>query len=189
MRVLPPFFFLIATVSLGRAADFSDPLPRYEPAGGGFACVTRKEDFEKAEAERRDACLRIGPLFVGMPRSDAEAILGKPVVSKPAADRQAFAYSLQSDASGNMTTYAVLIYGADGRAESVQVTGAPWSGNWQFAGLMLGTARDAVVARLGAPKQTEKTEDPDTVQWNYSPWTFSFEIKADVVTSIRIAAD
>jgi hypothetical protein len=107
----------------------------------------------------------------------------------PAGAHQAFAYRLQSDAAGVMNTYAVFVYGDDGRADSVQVTGVPWPGAWTFAGLTLGALQATVANRLGAPMQTQKTGDAGTVQWNYGPWTFSFEIKDGVVSSIRIAKE
>jgi hypothetical protein len=184
-------FFAAACACLAampaEAADFSDPLPRYERAGNGFACHTDGTDFRNGEKEERDACLRIGPLFVGMLRADAEALLGKPAATALAGKRQAFAYPLQRETSGLMVTYAVLTYRDDGRADSVQLTGKPWKGNWQFCGLTLGSSQAAVTARLGAQLQTEKSDLPDTLQWSYSPWTFSFEVTAGIVSSIRLA--
>jgi hypothetical protein len=172
-----------------QAADFSDPMPRYERAGAGFGCHMSKQDLAQSQAEQRDVCLHIGPLFVGMKRGDAEMLLGIPVASVPAGAREAFAYRLQSDTTGRMNTYAVLTYGDDGRADSVQVTGTPWPAAWTFAGVTLGTAQTAVTERLGAPMQTQKADDAGVVQWNYSPWTFSFEIKDGAVSSIRIAKE
>jgi hypothetical protein len=172
-----------------QAADFSDPIPRYERAGGGFACRMSKQDFTQAETEKRDVCLHIGPLFVGMLRTDAETLLGKPVTSVPVGTREAFAYQLQSVSTGRMNTYVVFTYDNDGHADSVQLTGAPWPSAWQFAGLTLGVAQTAVTERLGAPMQTQKSDDPGATQWSYSPWTFSFEVKDGVVSSIRIAAE
>lgn len=169
------------------AADFPDPLPHYVRAGGSFACVTDKADLEKGQKENRDVCLTIGPLFVGMARTDAETVLGKPVTSVPVGARQAFAYSLQKDEAGRMVTYAVLTYGNDGRADTVQVTGKPWPGQWQFSGLSLGTSETAATARMGAPLSTQKSDQPGTVQWDYRPWTFSFEVTAGAITSIRLA--
>ena len=171
-----------------RSADFSDPIPRYERAGAGFACRMSKQDFTQAETEKRDVCLHIGPLFIGMKRTDAEGLLGKPVASVPVGAREALAYRLQDDATGHMNTYVVFTYDTDSRADSVQLTGAPWPGAWQFTGLTLGAAQAAVTARLGSPIQTQKSDDPGAAQWSYSPWTFSFEVKDGVVSSIRIAA-
>jgi hypothetical protein len=179
--------YLLGMILPASSADFADPLPRYERAGNGFGCHMDKADFQKGEKEKRDVCLRIGILFAGMARSDAEALLGKPVESMPSGARQAFAYSLQTDNTGLMVTYAVLTYQDDGRADSIQLTGQPWKGGWQFCGLTLGSSEAAATARLGSPLQTEKTDQPNTLQWNYSPWTFSFEVSAGAVTSIRIA--
>jgi hypothetical protein len=178
---------LLGLTAPALAADFSDPLPRYERAGNGFGCHTDEADFQKGEKEKRDVCLLVGPLFVGMARSDAEALLGNPVDSVPVGTRQAFAYSLQKDSTGLMVTYAVLTYRDDGRADSVQLTGLPSRDGWQFCGLTLGSSEAAATARLGPPLQTEKSDQPGTTQWNYSPWTFSFEITAGAVSSIRLA--
>jgi hypothetical protein len=123
-----------------------------------------------------------------MKRSDAEALLGKPVASVPVGTREAFAYHLQSDATGRMNTYVVFTYDNDGHTDSVQLTGAPWPSAWQFAGLTLGVAQTVVTERLGAPVQTQKSDDPGATQWSYGPWTFSFEVKDGAVSSIRIAA-
>ncbi|HKX63839.1 MAG TPA: hypothetical protein VJM78_00915 [Rhizomicrobium sp.] len=171
-----------------QADDYADPMPHYVRAGGGFACVTEKADFDRGQAERRDMCLHIGPLFVGMPRKDAENALGQPIDSMDAGARKAFAYLLQRDGPGNMISYAVIMYDDDNRATSVQITGRPWPGSWQFCGLTLGSSQAAAAARLGAPLQTGNSDQAGTTVWDYSPWTFSFEIKDGVVSSIRLAA-
>jgi hypothetical protein len=188
MRRSLPCLFLLLFLAPALAADFSDPLPRYERGGGGFGCHTSKEDFARIQAEKRDVCLRIGPLYVGMARTDAEAMLGKPWTTVPVGARTAFAYLLQKDEARHLGTYTVLTYAADGRVDSVQVTGDPWPGNWQFSGLTLGTAQYKVTERLGAPLQSARSEDPGAVEWSYRPATFSFEIKAGLVSSIRLAA-
>ena len=169
------------------AADFNDPLPRYERAGGAFGCRTSKEDFEKSQTEKRDVCLKIVLLFVSLSRSDVESVLGKPMDNVNVGP-STFAYLLQRDSNGKLATYAVVTYATDDRADSIQITGAPWSGNWQFSGIALGAAQEAVVSRLGEPLQTGKSDDPGSMEWTYKPWTFSFEVKSGVVSSIRISA-
>jgi len=100
--------------------------------------------------------------------------------------RRACVYALQR-ANGKMTSYAVLTYAGDGRADSIQITGAPSNG-WQFCGLSLGSPQGAIASRLEPALQTETSDDPGATAWSYNPWTFSFEVKAGVVSSIRVAA-
>jgi hypothetical protein len=190
-RTLLALLLLHVSLSPVLAAEVGDPLPRYERAGAGFGCHTSKEDMEKAQTEKRDVCLRIGPLYVGISRADVEAQLGKPFTSVPAGTRTAFAYMLMKDEVTKQASYTVLTYDENGRADSVQVTGNAFlspSGAWLFSGLSLGMSQDAVIARLGPPMQTRPSDDPGAVQWNYLPWTFSFEVKDGVVSSIRLSA-
>jgi hypothetical protein len=168
------------------AATWNDPLPHYERAGTGFGCVTSKPDFERSQAEKRDECLRIGPLFIGMKIGDAETFIGRPMTTVDVGARKAFVYALRR-ANGKMTSYAVLTYADDGRADSIQITGAPSNG-WQFCGLSLGSPQEAIASRLGPALQTERSDDPGAIAWSYKPWAISFEVKAGVVSSIRVAA-
>jgi hypothetical protein len=167
------------------AAEPDDPLPHYVRSGHGFPC-----EYTEAYAQQalhRDVCLQMGTLYVGMPRADVEALLGKPVTSVPVGERTAYAYSLQTDGTGLMTSYVVMTYGDDGRAIAVQLTGLPLKGNWRFCGLTLGSSEAALTARMGEAFSTSKSDDPGAVQWSYQPWTFSFEVKAGVISSIRLA--
>jgi hypothetical protein len=47
----------------------------------------------------------------------------------------AYVYLLQRDEIRKLGTYAVVTYTADERADSVQISGSPWSGNWQVSHL------------------------------------------------------
>jgi hypothetical protein len=182
--VLACQFLLLATPA--DAAGPDDPLPHYLRAGHDFPCEETNADFKRGETEKRDVCLNMGPLYVGMPRDKAEALLGQPITSVRVGGRKAYAYRLQDDATGLMTTYVVMTYDSDGKADSVQLTGLPWNGNWQFCGLTLGTSEAALTSRLGEAFSTKASDDPSAVQWSYLPWTFSFEVKAGVISSIRL---
>jgi hypothetical protein len=168
------------------SSAIADPKPYFQRVGGGFACIESKADYELSKVEDREVCLRFGPLFSRMKRSALEGDLGTPVATQKAPDgADAFAYRLAQDSTGLMTTYVVATYAPDERATSLQLTGAPWTGDWRFCGIALGTPQEAVVARLGEPLQRKPSDQPGTVEWSYRPWSFSFEIHDGVVTSIR----
>jgi hypothetical protein len=168
-------------------AQPADPMPRYLRGANSFGCETDAESFRVAQAEQRDPCLRIGPLHVGMSRADAEGVLGNPATSVPFGTRQAYAYTLATDGSGIAPTYAVMTYDEKDRADSVQITGLAFPRNWSFSGIALGTSEAALETRLGKPFETRESEDPGAMHWGYLPWTFSFEVKAGIVSSIRLA--
>lgn len=166
---------------------YSDPMPRYERNGGGFSCRMSAQDFEKSEAAQRDVCMRVGPLSILMNREEVEKVLGAPTTRQKLGDREAFMYALQSDDTRLVVTYVVLTYGAAGRVQSIQLTGNLWAGAWKFCGLTLGDSSEALKGRLGPPKQVETSDDPGAEQWSYRPWEFSFEVKQDRISSIRVA--
>ena len=182
--------FTWALVVQAHAAEIDEPLPYYKRAGSAFACVMGKEDFARSQAEKRDVCLQIGPLFVGMTRMAAEAVLGNPSNSVGVtASTLAYVYVLQQDEIKKQTTYAVIVYTQDNQIESIQMSGDPWGGHWQFSGLMLGTSQNLLVSRLGSPLQKNASNDVGAVEFNYQPWPFSFEVKGGIISSIRLAAD
>ena len=166
----------------------TDPLPRYERAGAGFACRMRPEDFRKIEnnAAADAPCLRIGPIALYMARSDIEAMLGGPNTSVMSNGHTYYFYGLQTGSAQAVTTYVLIEYADSGRPTSVQLTGDPWRGAWRFSGITLGDPEHSVISRLGQAKQEQPSEDAGAKLWTYSPWQFSFEVKNGVVTSIRV---
>jgi hypothetical protein len=161
-----------------------------ERAGAGFSCETTKAQLDWAQKYGVSAdaqCGRIGPLWLMMSRADAEKLLGSPVDKKTIEGKDYFVYSLQGDASGQMTTYAVLSYDTAGSASTLQVTGEPWSGAWSFADIKLGDSDKVVIDRVGEAHGVSPSDEADTVVWNYLPWTFSFEVKNRRVSSMRVA--
>jgi len=138
------------------AAD--KPLPMFKRAGSGFACAVPRElgdEALKSGIDMEILCLRIGPLHIGMKRSDAEGILGQPAVQQ----QTAYVYPLKV-ANGLAVTYAVLTYSiSTGDVFSIQVTGEPWPANWDFNGIHLGETASAVHEELGEPHS--KRSGPD----------------------------
>jgi hypothetical protein len=186
-RILSLALTAFAALAASSAASYDDPTPRFQREGNAFSCHMNTPDYRTSEAEDRDVCLRIGPFHTGTTRAEIETLLGSPVKTAQTNSGDFFAYRLQSNASGEMTTYLVASYSAEGKATSLQLTGAPWDGAWPFCGITLGTPEARVVERMGEPLQIDVSDDPGAKQWSYSPWTFSFEIKNGVVSSIRIA--
>jgi hypothetical protein len=122
-----------------------------------------------------------------MSRTEAEGVLGQPTAQKSVGTETYYVYSLHADGSGQATTYAVLSYDEKALAATLQLTGGQWPGAWTFADIKLGDTDEAVIARLGEPHGKDPSEMPDTVEWDYLPWMFSFEITNHKVTSIRVA--
>jgi len=177
-------------VSCAFAQPLKDGKPKLLREGWGFACELTAEqgDFDRKNAIGADAaCGQVGPLWLGMSRAEAEGVLGKPTTQKIVGTETYYVYSLNADGSGQMTTYAVLSYDEKERAATLQITGDQWPRAWTFADIKLGDTDEAVIARLGEPHGKAPSEVPDTVTWDYLPWTFSFEITDHKVTSIRVA--
>ena len=180
---------LLAIASSACAADYTDPLPRFERAGNGFACHVDKGDGEKTAAmhwQADQACMRIGPLYVGMARTDLEKILGAPATMVVEDGHENFAYIVNRGDSDFVATYAVVIYGDDATTTSIQLTGKAFPNPWFFSGLTLGNSEDALRARLGAPLHIEQSDEAETLVWGYQPWTFSVEVHDKEISSIRV---
>ena len=191
MRRLPIFaVLLLALCGASAAADFGDPLPRYERDGNGFACRMNKADFVATTALHWDVdqpCMRIGPLYVGMPRADFEKILGSPDQDVTANGRENFVYVVHRNHVQEVKTFVAVTFAQDGTADSIQLTGQPWPNAWQFSGLTLGNSDDALRARLGDALKIEPSDEAGTLIWAYRPWTFSFEVHDKRISSIRAA--
>jgi len=191
MRVL----LLAATTSLlcaaqvraGAAVEPSDPRPHYVRAGWGFSCTTSKADGAAADQEKRDPCLRMGPLYIGMSRATLEAVLGKPVATRQTSRGLLYDYPLRETELGDVVTYVLVTYRPDGKAKSIQLTGLPWTGELKFAGLTLGDSVAKLTERLGKAHAYSKSDEPGTIAWDYTPWMFSIEVHRGQISSIRLA--
>jgi len=183
---------LLAFASSAFAADYAEPLPRYERAGNGFACHIGKPDGDKTDAMHWQAdqvCMRIGPLYVGMPRNELEKILGTPATMIVEDGHENFAYTVNRGDSEFVATYAIVVYGDGATATSIQLTGKAFPDPWYFSGLTLGNSEDTLRARLGAPLHVEQSDEAGTVVWGYRPWTFSVEVHDKEISSIRVWID
>ncbi len=180
---------ILALAGSALAADYADPLPRYERAGNGFVCHMDKADGDKTGSmhwQSDQVCMRVGPLYVGMPRTDLEKILGAPATMVVQDGRENFAYSVNRGDSEFVATYAIVVYGNDATATSIQLTEKAFPSPWFFSGLALGDSEDALRERLGAPLQLDKSDEAGTLVWTYRPWTFSVEVHDKQISSIRV---
>ncbi|HTW34966.1 MAG TPA: outer membrane protein assembly factor BamE [Rhizomicrobium sp.] len=171
------------------AQPLQNGLPHLTREGWGFSCHLNKEPVEKYDKDGTgaDACGQVGPLRLGMNRADAEKILGSPTTERSIGSSIFYVYSLQTDETSQMITYAVIGYDSERRVASIQLTGTPWSGAWTFADIKLGDPGKAVISRLGNPHGVSPSREEGAIVWDYLPWTFSFEIRGSVVSSIRVS--
>ncbi len=188
---------LAACLSSSRAADFERKDYGYRGdyiiGGSGFACRVTADQKPQSENINAQNCLYLGtkqrplPLWV-----DAKPLLDslrKPldIIPEPSG---AINYVFEIG-PGDPIPYIVVTV-TEGRVTSLQVSGTgvdpgfPWA---SYQGVALGASTDDLKARFGEPFQTGPAGLPDTIYWDYRPWTFSFEIKAERVTSIRISED
>jgi len=163
-------------------------LPRLIRSGWGFGCEQIKEQLDRSQKSgSANACGNVGPLSLDMNRADAEKVLGLPTSAKGFGSSTFYVYSLQVDEAAHMVTYAVVGYDSRARVNSIQLTGLPWSGAWTFNDIKLGDSGKSVIARLGEPHGISPGKDKDTLVWDYLPWTFSFEVRGTIVSSIRVS--
>ena len=163
-------------------------LPRLIRSGSGFGCEQTKEQLERSQRNgSANACGQVGPLALDMSRGEAEKVLGAPTTSKSFGTNTFYIYSLQVDEVAHMVTYAVVGYDPRQHVNSIQLTGLPWPGAWAFNDIKLGDTGKAVIARLGEPHGISPGRGNGTLVWDYLPWTFSFEIKGTIVSSIRVS--
>jgi hypothetical protein len=194
MRGLP----LASVIALGsmilpvhaESQSSQNGLPKLMREGWGFSCRLNKEqsaDTQRLGLSADAACGQVGPLWLGMDRASAEKVLGPPTTARNFGSSIFYVYSLQVDETKQMITNAVIAFDSKDRVSSIQITGVPWSGAWTFADIKLGDTGKAVVARLGEPHGISLSGATSTLVWDYLPWTFSFEIKGTIVSSIRVA--
>ena len=160
----------------------------YVRAGAGFACRLTAEDFARTQIHRDFPgdypCMRIGPLEMEMPRSDAEMILGNAGSTVMGNGRENFIYDVPGDRSGS--AYVALTFKNDGHVDTLQLTGDVVPQVWSFFGITTGDSQEALTSRFGQPLQIDNNTHPGFTIWGYEPWTFSFELKDGRVWSIAI---
>ena len=178
-----------ATDALAQRArpDLVDPVFRghYVRSGPGFACVIEPSeklspDQIKALSER--ACLRIGPLVVGMESAALKASLGQLTsqIDGPKSTK-VWVYFFRKT---NDDPYLAASIWRD-RLVAIQVTGRLPADKYGFNDITLGATAESVTTQLGKPVLVKPSSEPNTDLWSYQPWTFSIEMSGGRVTSIR----
>ena len=169
--------------------DLVDPVHRgyYKRTGPGFGCQIEapgKLSPEQIKALSEHACMRIGPLVVGMDTAALTALLGQPSrqIQGPK-DTTVWAYFFGKT---NDDPYLLASIWKD-RLVAIQVTGRLPADKYVFNGITLGAAAESVTKQLGKPMRVGPSSLPNTDVWSYQPWTFSLEMSGGRVTSIRVA--
>jgi hypothetical protein len=168
---------------------FTDVRGEWRRAGVGFACVS--EPNKRLDTIKRDvlaqilayACLHMGPFMIGQNAQALRAALGAPHKTVPASNGQTgLVYFL-----GERDHYPYLVATvANDRIAALQVTGPSAAKGYGFNHVDLGATIATLVQYFGQPNHVEPSEEKDTELWVYGPWPFSFEVRDDHVTSIRI---
>ncbi|MBR1284544.1 hypothetical protein JQ597_21070 [Bradyrhizobium sp. AUGA SZCCT0177] len=180
-----------ATDALAQQArpDLVDPVHRgyYKRPGPGFACVigpSEKLSPEQIKALSEHACMRIGPLVVGMAAAAVKSALGQP--SRQIEGPKGTTVWVHFLGNANEEPYLLASIWKD-RLVAIQVTGRSPADKYGFNGLTLGATADNVTKQLGKPMLVGPSSQPNTDVWSYKPWTFSIEMSGGRVTSIRVA--
>lgn len=180
-----------ATGALAQQArqDLVDPVHRgyYKRTGPAFACVigpSEKLSPEQIKALSEHVCMRIGPLVVGMAAAAVKSALGQP--SRQIEGPKGTTVWIYFLAKPNEEPYLLASIWQD-RLVAIQVTGHSPADKYGFNGITLGATTESVTKEFGKPMRTIASSQPNTDVWLYQPWTFSFELSGDRVTSIRVA--
>lgn len=190
------FLLVAAPVSApGRAAE--DAVPKltdrgyrgeFSRAGPVFVCTygagQKMKPGESGEIGYQP-CLYIGPFAIG---GDAAVLepMGKPDETVPAGDGQTHMVYIFS--VGGAQPYLVVTL--DGkRIAAVQISGPAPIPDLEFNHITLGMPVAKLVERFGKPFAQTPVSTNGADLWSYRPWPFSFEVKDDIVTSIRIAEE
>lgn len=129
------------------------------------------------------ACQRMGALGVGISEPSLKAVLGEPHRKLPPADGATnYVYFL-----GKPDQYPYLAATVKAnRVVALQISGEAPVAAYSFNQVNLGDGMEKLTAQFGSPYHVGPSGLEKTELWTYGPWPFSFEVRADRVTSIRI---
>ncbi|WP_456620974.1 MULTISPECIES: hypothetical protein [unclassified Bradyrhizobium] len=155
-------------------------------AGQGFAC--KVDAGKRVSPPDPDvlsfACQRMGALGVGIPEASLKAVLGEPHRKLPPANgATTYVYFLGKP---DQFPYLAATVKAN-RVLALQISGPAQAAPYSFNQINLGDATEKLLAQLGSPFHVGPSGLEKTELWTYGPWPFSFEVREDRVTSIRIS--
>lgn len=155
-------------------------------AGAGFACrVAVPEKLRPAaiEAVLSRACQHMGPFVIGDDVKAVMKVLGKPSRKLPQPKGQtAWVYFLEKEGS---YPYLIVTVVRD-KVAALQLTGPSAAKGYSFSHIDLGMPSATLLQAFGQPGHLGPSEEKGTELWTYGPWPFSFEVRDDHVSSIRI---
>ena len=171
----------------GQGAKTPDPELRGQwlRAGQGFGCkVDPSRRIAVPEPELLGyACQRMGALGVGISEASLKAVLGEPQRKMPPANNgTTYVYFLDKP---DHYPYLAATVNAD-RVVALQISGEAPAGAYSFNQINLGDGTEKLLAQFGSPRHVGPSGLEKTELWTYGPWPFSFEVRGDRVTSIRI---
>jgi hypothetical protein len=154
--------------------------------GQTFACrVEAKKGAAPPDSDLLGfACQRMGALGVGISQASLKALLGEPHRKLPQPNNATAHVYLLGRTDG--TPYLAAIVKAD-RTVALQISGEAPVAAYSFNRVNLGDSTDKLLAQFGGPFHVGPSGLEKTDLWTYGPWPFSFEVRQDRVTSIRIA--
>jgi len=178
---------VIPTQAQGVSADaLRDVRGEWKRVGAGFACSAKMPQRlppDQLEALITRSCLHLGPLVIGDDADRATAALGQPHRTlKQPKGQVAWVYFI---GERDHYPYFVVTVAAK-KVVALQVTGETPAPGYDFNHVALGATSDELVAVFGSPSHFEPSELKDTELWTYPSQPFSFEIKRNRVSSIRI---
>jgi hypothetical protein len=156
-------------------------------SGQAFACKVPAGQIapENVSKLTDQVCLHLGSLPIWADETVVEPLFGKPDRVLPQSNGSTVKVFFTRKQQG--ASYFVITV-QDHKIVAIQLSGKDPVAGYNFNQIQLGSSTDEVIAHLGNPLVTEPIADvPGSILWSYRPWTFSLEITADHVTSIRIA--
>jgi hypothetical protein len=154
-------------------------------AGPTFVCqVTSANKLQSPTPDQLiHACQRMGSISIGISEAALTAALGQPHRKLPQPDNaKAYVYFLGQQ---GQPPYFIAVTKA-GRAVALQASGETPTPASSFSQINLGDSTEKLRSQFGAVFNVEPSGLPDTDLWSYGVWPFTFEVKNDRVTSIRI---
>ncbi|MET4746741.1 hypothetical protein [Bradyrhizobium sp. RT11b] len=154
--------------------------------GQTFAC--KVEAGKRVAAPDPDmlsfACQRMGALGAGISEASLKAALGEPHRKLPQPNNTtAYVYFLGK--TGEFPYLAAIVKA--NRTVALQISGEAPVAAYSFNRVNLGDSTDKLMAQFGGPFHVGPSGLEKTELWTYEPWPFSFEVRQDRVTSIRIS--